>query len=470
MTQVVEVETTDTLQALLPGKARSVFLPILTALALSLATIVTLLLFTARTLDQQEQDGTVFSVRTGLAVEADRLGQVARDTSWWDEAILNLVVEPDGDWADDNIGGYLHEAFDLDLSLVLDGNDQARIAYRDGREAELGMEDPFLRGVALLSAKARASVDESPTPVSGYLLLGGVPYLVTASAFVYENAPGRSTNGSVLLLGKRLDQRLIAHLGELFRVAGLQLGNDAASTADPGITLSDPTGRAIAVLSWPKPSQAWSALAGVVPPLVAVVAAVVLLTWRFFAVELEQRRQNQALLARLATTDGLTGIANRRFFLERAQQEMERGRRFAHPLTVLMLDIDHFKAINDNYGHAAGDEALKSLTALVTGVLRQIDLFGRLGGEEFVILMPETRPHNAHEAADRIRRTVEENSVETEAGSIGFTVSIGLSEMAADDRDVHALLARADEALYAAKEGGRNRVIPWKPGSLLETS
>jgi diguanylate cyclase (GGDEF)-like protein len=145
---------------------------------------------------------------------------------------------------------------------------------------------------------------------------------------------------------------------------------------------------------------------------------------------------------------------------------MERGRRFAHPLTVLMLDIDHFKAINDNYGHAAGDEALKSLTALVTGVLRQIDLFGRLGGEEFVILMPETGPHNAHEAADRIRRTVEESSVETEAGSIGFTVSIGLSEMAVCGEGRRA---QPGHTLGAGEPAG-NVVKPVAPGCRRPTA
>jgi diguanylate cyclase (GGDEF)-like protein len=128
-----------------------------------------------------------------------------------------------------------------------------------------------------------------------------------------------------------------------------------------------------------------------------------------------------------------------------------------------MLDIDHFKGINDNYGHAAGDDTLKSLTNLVSGILRQVDLFGRLGGEEFVILMPETSPQAAGEAAERIRQTVADTPVDTSEGRIVFTVSIGVSEFQKQDKDVHDLLARADQALYAAKESGRNRVLQWLP-------
>ncbi len=463
MRELTEVDAPQSLSALVPDKAKSVFVPILLALALSLAAIVVLLLFTARTLDQREHLGTLRSVQTAMTVEADRLQQVARDTSWWDEAIARLLIDPDADWADDNIGSYLHDAFNLDLSLVLNGDDRYGFVYLDGKEAMLREDRAFAQGAALLAGQARRAAGESPIPVSGYLTYRGTPYLVAVSAFVYEDALGHSTGGAALLLGKRLDDELVGHLGKLFRIPGLHLRKPGESVPETEITLTNPAGTTVATLSWNKPAAAWSALTGLLAPLALVVLTVVGLTWRFLSVELEQRRRNQAVLARLATTDALTGISNRRFFLERADQEIERCRRFTRPATVLMLDIDHFKGINDNYGHAAGDDTLKSLTNLVSGILRQVDLFGRLGGEEFVILMPETSPQAAGEAAERIRQTVADTPVDTSEGRIVFTVSIGVSEFQKQDKDVHDLLARADQALYAAKESGRNRVLQWLP-------
>lgn len=172
--------------------------------------------------------------------------------------------------------------------------------------------------------------------------------------------------------------------------------------------------------------------------------------------DISQRKIIDQELRRLATTDTLTGLTNRRHFLTLAAQETERIRRFAKPAALLMLDLDYFKNINDQDGHAAGDAVLKAFAQEVAASLRKIDLAGRLGGEEFAILLPETPLDAAQGFAERLRQRVESLSIPFEDASLCITVSIGVTSLCPED--IEATLRRADRALYLAKENGRNRV------------
>jgi diguanylate cyclase (GGDEF)-like protein len=163
-------------------------------------------------------------------------------------------------------------------------------------------------------------------------------------------------------------------------------------------------------------------------------------------------------LERQARTDPLTGIDNRRTLAERAELALALARRHARPLAVLLVDADHFKRVNDEYGHAAGDEALKMLTAILKSGLRAEDLFGRLGGEEFVIVLPEADAAAACVLAERLRAAVEAADFHVHQQHVALQISIGVSAIEPND-DFAALLRRADQAMYAAKRAGRNRVI-----------
>ncbi|GAB2863365.1 hypothetical protein GCM10027277_35040 [Pseudoduganella ginsengisoli] len=167
-------------------------------------------------------------------------------------------------------------------------------------------------------------------------------------------------------------------------------------------------------------------------------------------------------LEQLATTDPLTGIANRRKMTEHIAKELERVRRLRHPLALLMVDIDHFKRINDTYGHEAGDRAIIAVANMLSASLRAIDTVARFGGEEFVLLMPETDLETAGLAAERLREAASLLAVEVDGGlAIALTISIGVAasrpQQAPDTAS--SLLVRADKALYQAKEEGRNRVV-----------
>jgi diguanylate cyclase (GGDEF)-like protein len=163
-------------------------------------------------------------------------------------------------------------------------------------------------------------------------------------------------------------------------------------------------------------------------------------------------------LRRLANIDALTGILNRRSFVERAEVEIMRARRAGKPLCVLMLDIDHFKQINDTYGHAGGDTALRALAQTLRGAIRPSDLLGRLGGEEFAVLLPDTAPEAALVLAERLRAVVDQSLVNFGGLAIRQTVSIGCAAGLDGEAGLDALLRDADHALYAAKAAGRNRV------------
>lgn len=164
-------------------------------------------------------------------------------------------------------------------------------------------------------------------------------------------------------------------------------------------------------------------------------------------------------LARLAVTDPLSGLANRRRFMEALHAEIERTRRSGRPFSLLMLDIDHFKRVNDTYGHNVGDKVIVALAKTVAAGVREIDTAGRLGGEEFGIILADTGLEGAIIAAERLRRAVEAMVVPTEDGTpLRVTVSIGAAERGRDETAPEELLRRADTALYTSKNSGRNKV------------
>ncbi len=163
-------------------------------------------------------------------------------------------------------------------------------------------------------------------------------------------------------------------------------------------------------------------------------------------------------LRHLAATDTLTGLANRRRFLEQMNQTLARFQRHASPTALLMVDLDWFKRVNDHYGHATGDEVLRHVARGMTTGLRRGDLIGRLGGEEFAILLADTNAAGAHEFAERLRQRIAAEPTQTEQAEIPITLSIGVTAYSPTDAGIDTILARADRALYRAKAHGRNRV------------
>lgn len=164
-------------------------------------------------------------------------------------------------------------------------------------------------------------------------------------------------------------------------------------------------------------------------------------------------------IIRLATVDPLTELLNRRGFLDRCSIELSRARRFRRPLTLMLLDVDHFKNVNDTYGHEGGDEALRLMARALRDVLRGTDLAGRIGGEEFAVLLVETDLVGALQVAERLRTAISNLSIEFQGHMLRITASIGVSRVSTDSDSVNQALRDADHAMYRAKQAGRNLVV-----------
>jgi two-component system cell cycle response regulator len=176
--------------------------------------------------------------------------------------------------------------------------------------------------------------------------------------------------------------------------------------------------------------------------------------FRIYVMDITQRKRNEAEIHLLATTDTLTGIANRREFSRVAEAETDRAKRYGTPLSLLMYDLDHFKRVNDTFGHDTGDDVLRAVTAVVMANIRTVDVAARWGGEEFLVLMPQSDLAAAKAAAEKLRQAIERHRFD-KVGTV--TVSFGVTQFVPQD-DLNVLLKRVDDALYRAKENGRNRV------------
>lgn len=185
-----------------------------------------------------------------------------------------------------------------------------------------------------------------------------------------------------------------------------------------------------------------------------------LIVWR----DITELKRVQHELQQLATTDELTQVYNRRFFLETTRDELKRATRFRHSFALALLDIDHFKRINDQYGHAVGDEVLVAIARLCQAQLREVDVFARFGGEEWALLLPETDVDQAFEVVERLRRGVARTPIAVAGLTLPITVSAGLTTWQGHQDTIELMLSRADQALYAAKAAGRNCTVIWQPG------
>jgi diguanylate cyclase (GGDEF)-like protein len=163
-------------------------------------------------------------------------------------------------------------------------------------------------------------------------------------------------------------------------------------------------------------------------------------------------------LQKLVNTDSLTGVANRRALIAFGEKEFYRAQRYGHSFSVLIIDVDRFKQINDTYGHSVGDRVLKEMSTTISRSLRQVDLFGRFGGEEFLVFLPETKEKQAILVAQRLCQKIATVEIVVDDFIVPITISIGVAVYKVSDRALDVILKRADDALYQAKQQGRNRV------------
>jgi diguanylate cyclase (GGDEF)-like protein len=183
---------------------------------------------------------------------------------------------------------------------------------------------------------------------------------------------------------------------------------------------------------------------------------VIAATWS--VINITEKKHLEFQLKEAAQTDPLTGLFNRRYLTTAIHKEFANFKRYQTSISCILLDVDHFKSINDNYGHDIGDIVLKRLADTISSLLREGDVFARYGGEEFMVLLPNTELHSAFHIAQRLRETVSKEKVTVEQMNISFTISLGVANAQAFDSHAEDVIKRADQALYQSKAEGRNRV------------
>ncbi len=432
--------------------------PILTVVGIHVVLLVILMVFAFDSLDKFFRDGLRDRVDVSLTVEADHLMTLLTEYTYWDAAYKNLIAKLDTKWADEKIGSYMEESLDIDFSLAVKGTGQPSIAFMDGRPVDISLDDLLVAGLSELLTKIRTGDGGQPSPATGFLKLGTDVYLIVVDQFVPEEEGHAPYDGAYLVLAKRMNQAGIGTISNTYRLPDLHFSASVPTRETQYLTLTNPHGDAIMWLSWKSPEPANKLLIRLVPLIAFSLLILIFVTRWFLHADTVRRRQYEEMLHRLAITDPLTDIYNRREFLRLADCEVSRSRRYNDIVSMVMFDVDHFKRINDQYGHPTGDKALRLISDCVRQHLREIDVFGRIGGEEFGVLLPATDIMQTKNVIERLRQSIAEASFEVNKQKVRLTASFGATCLH-DNDTLDTLLYRVDELLYKAKNQGRNCCI-----------
>jgi diguanylate cyclase (GGDEF)-like protein len=280
-----------------------------------------------------------------------------------------------------------------------------------------------------------------------------IAYLITFSVYISLLGPTLFSGGISASSLVWLSLIPVAATIMAGREAGIYWGIVSIGSAIGLYAMKEAIGLDLSVI----PVTNFDRLVDIVTATLATVAAI-WLNETTKSQALEQLEEARARLDRLAAIDSLTNTYNRRYFMEHARHEIVRSPQAA----LLLFDIDHFKEINDEFGHDIGDQVLQGLCKVCKNNLRENDLFARFGGEEFIILLPATNMGKAQQLAERLREIVSKTPVMTRQGEISITISIGISTFTLPNQvSIELLLVQADKAMYLAKKAGRNRVVLW---------
>jgi two-component system cell cycle response regulator len=417
--------------------------------------VVSSVLFLLTSLDRSAKLDRANRVDIAMKLETRYLKALLVEYSYWDEAYEEIIIDLDETWIADNSGQYLIDTHGFDFTLALKADKQlAYLSVSDDAEG-LKFEQLMSGGLEdLIEASLRDTSAEGT--VVGYVLAGTDVYLVALGPFIDEETEAIRPD-SYLALGRRLDADYIGELASSYELPGLRLVNEPEKVVNDKALL-DGSDRTVGRLTWSVERPSLLVAPKVVGIVIPFFCLAIFLTRYFLQQDHADRIAFEERLYKEATQDPLTNISNRRHFMALGQQEMAVHRRHGGMLAVALFDIDHFKLINDTYGHAMGDKALVHLTRVCYDELRESDIFGRIGGDEFAVILRETPLEEALEVVDRIRKKIEACPMIADYTIITITVSMGLAPMD-DHTTFDSILKLADVALYKAKKKGRNQVF-----------
>ncbi|WP_432735036.1 sensor domain-containing diguanylate cyclase [Maridesulfovibrio sp. FT414] len=439
---------------------KSVRLTILLILLISLVGIVGGFKLYFDSLDRLSEENLKQRVFVSLEIEAERQQEMLEEYSFWDEAYEKIISSLDWHWIKLNTGDYLINKLGIDFSMgVLPDGSLAYVAAKDSA-ASMKYASLLEGGLDNVLEASRNSISTQGI-VSGYVALDGDVYLISAGPFIDESTAEPRPDFAYLILGRKLDSGFLQYVSNKYKLPDLVFSTQCDASGNV-LSLIGQDGKFLGCLVWERYRPSLDILPRLVVIVFAFYAVTVCLCWTFLRREAMSIKEEEEKLYFMATKDYLTGISNRRHVMTLGQRMLSTHRKCGRRLSVLLLDIDCFKAINDEYGHEIGDKALSYFAQVCAKKLRSSDLFGRFGGEEFIAVLHDTDSLQAMEVTERIRSAVESAYADTTGTIPDMTVSIGVATDAVDT-DFEGIIKNADQALYQAKSTGRNRVVLFDP-------
>lgn len=452
-------------------------------LVVGVLSVVSISFYAADKIDKTAIDSSIRLTQSVLSDQQSSLGQTTIDYAWWDDAVENMVISPNEDWADANLGSYFYNSIGLSRTLVVGQNDALIYVYDIGERRDPNDFQENVDVLGHLISEARKTSGE-PIKATGFLRLDNDLYLGAASIITpYEKSfpdfvPLEKKH--VLVLLKSIDKEFLESIALKYSLPNLRTLEVDTDAGLPSFSLQGSNGEVVQKLTWdailPGEDVLWNIMPGIGAVLVFLLFVGILFFRSVFATSVYLQNQNTILsetsaqlktvnseLENLSYMDGLTGVSNRRRFDETIETEWMRGARDGSPLSIVFIDIDYFKLFNDTYGHDEGDKCLRQVAGeLSKAVGRSSDLLARYGGEEFVAILPNTDLESAVGVANAFSRAIEKLKIEHISSEISdhLTISIGLAcTTPTKDSYSNELLKSADENLYEAKRSGRNKIV-----------
>jgi len=417
--------------------------------------ILALMIFFLNAFDNQFFQDTHARVDIAFTLEQENLYNLNIEYSYWNEAYQLSVAKPDNDWIQAIYQDYMLNHYNLSYVAILTSDNKLEILARQNQDSHtLKPQSLVLSSVV---EKVMKTVDKKMliTNSSFAADFDGRYYLVSAEPF-RDEFTGNIIDNSFLVLVRELSLEYLNKISEKYRLPNLSISKDVKYSHYLSLNGVYPYLDAVNVY-WNVSRISKNVFPYTIFFLFSLMAITVSLARLLLSNDHRDREKYHEELFIAATTDPLTSVSNLRHFMQLGKREFQIHVRNKTPLSLLIFDLDYFKSINDTYGHAAGDKALKHFTNLCQDFFRETDIFGRLGGEEFALILPGLGLEKAVSLADNLRVSVCSSPLVLDDILVSLSVSVGAATLV-DQNTIDDLLYQADKALYLAKNSGRNIV------------
>ena len=426
---------------------------------------ICLITFFLHVIDNQNKAAMIGRFAAATKHEMQRMMDVSFEYTNWDLGYQKTVIEKDKTWQQQNYNDYLIPRYKLSIVALVKTEHHIDILGLEAGES-VGNAMSLLNSPSIKLKLGAARQNKSDYSGIGFItLLRGFPYVVVAEPFTDEQT-GKVQNPALLVMARRLDTDTLAQFSKDYDLPAVWLKQN--ETKSDGVwPMHELNGMTVAYLTW-KIDKVTTAYVPYLALFLILLLSISLLIVRNVLKRGERSRSEyEEELYIAATTDPLTGVYNRRYFTGYTKHQIKLYSKLNRPLSLLALDLDHFKNVNDTYGHHVGDLALVHFCKICQEVLREIDVLGRIGGEEFAILLPGLDLIEATKMAQKIRHSLYEQPLHHNKMFLMLTVSIGVAELKSET-NFEKLLLQADQAMYKAKDNGRNQVCAFEHSPVEE--